>query len=94
MLGSLYQKMSKPASPKKNTEKAYSKSKQVSQKYQKSPLIDQDHLDELLSKKPMMEFRGEGIYGITDVTKFIELLPDDVTEDKNPIVTMGAVKNL
>ena len=85
--------MNIPGSPKKKTEKGYSKSKWVSQKYQKSPLIDQDHLDELLSKKPMMEFRGEGIYGITDVTKFIELLPVDVTEDKNPIVTMGAVKN-
>ena len=41
----------------------------------------------------MMEFRGEGIYGLLDVNKFIELLPDDVPESKNPIVTMGAVKN-
>ena len=47
-------------------------------------------MDELLSKKPMMEFRGEGIYKILDVSKFIELLPDD---GPSPIITMGAVKN-
>jgi hypothetical protein len=55
--------------------------------------VDQDHLDELLSKKPIMEFRGEGIFGLMDVAKFIELLPENVPEHKNPIVTMGAIKN-
>ena len=40
-----------------------------------------------------MEFRGEGIFKILDVSKFIELLPDDAPDKQSPIITMGAVKN-
>ena len=88
----MYSKLSKPNSPKKKTEKLM-KSNYVSQRHHQSPLVDQDQLDELLSKKPMMEFRGEGIYKILDVSKFIELLPDDGPDKQSPIITMGAVKN-
>jgi len=41
----------------------------------------------------MMEFRGEGIYKITDVNKFIDLFPETQPEEKNPLITLGAVKN-
>ena len=41
----------------------------------------------------MAEYHGEGIYAIGDVAKYVELLPESVNQEQNPLIQHGVIKN-
>jgi hypothetical protein len=50
-------------------------------------------IDDLLERKPLMEFKGDLIFKAEDINKYIDLMPRPTVSDSNPIFHAGSTTN-
>ncbi len=50
-------------------------------------------IDRLLEKKPITQFKGELIYNMQDVHKYIDLMPKPTETCSNPIFSAGHIND-
>ena len=50
-------------------------------------------IDDLLERKPLMEFKGDLIFKAEDINKYIDLMPRPTVSDSNPIFNAGSTTN-